>query len=38
MRREVPILITSIAGLVFAISYFIPQVGGGLLCVKDYTV
>ena len=25
MRREVPILITSIAGLVFAISYFIPH-------------
>ncbi len=25
MRREVPILITSIAGLVFAVSYFIPH-------------
>jgi len=25
MRREVPVLITSIAGLVFAISYFIPH-------------
>ena len=25
MRREVPLLITSIAGLVFAISYFIPH-------------
>lgn len=27
MRREVPILITSIAGLVFAISYFVPMLG-----------
>ncbi len=25
MRREIPILITSVAGLVFAISYFIPH-------------
>lgn len=27
MRREVPLIITSIAGLVFAISYFVPLVG-----------
>ena len=27
MRREVPIIITSIAGLVFAISYFVPMLG-----------
>lgn len=27
MRREVPLIITSIAGLVFAISYFIPAMG-----------
>ena len=27
MRREVPLIITSIAGLVFAISYFVPMLG-----------